>query len=156
MHASEITPAVILRANTLYWQSERSVNAIADDLDLSKGALYGLIEPAQGERECPKCGADTVYANRTAQQRDRPTCSACEWTTTLSPTDGYDISQVMTPAPGTSSSADSSARDRSDEEQPLIQRPSSNTVASPRSSIVGGALLGAAVGLALLLWARRR
>jgi ribosomal protein S27AE len=154
MHASEVTPAVILRANSLDWESERSVNAIADDLDLSKGALYGLIEPAPGDRDCPECGADTVYANRTAQQRDRPTCSECEWTAKLSTTESYDPSEAVTSPPGRSKAADSSARDRSREAQPLIRRPS--TVASPRNSIMGGALLGAAVGLALVLWARRR
>ena len=154
MHASDVTPAVIRRANSLYWESERSVNAIADDLDLSKGTLYGLIEPAPGDRACPECGADTVYANRTAQQRDRPTCSACEWSATLSTTDSSDLPRAVTSAAGTGSSADSPAPDRSDDEQPLMRRPS--TVPTPRSSIMGGALLGAAVGLALVLWARRR
>jgi len=34
------------RANELYWGSDRSVNQIADDLDLSKGALYEMIRPS--------------------------------------------------------------------------------------------------------------
>src|SRR5690606_33629189 len=44
------------RANELYWGSNRSVNQIAEDLDLSKGALYGMIRPLPAAMGCPACG----------------------------------------------------------------------------------------------------
>lgn len=65
------------RANELYWGSERSVNDLAEDLNLSKGALYSLITPLPAGLECPECGADMHYANRTARDRGYVNCEAC-------------------------------------------------------------------------------
>jgi predicted RNA-binding Zn-ribbon protein involved in translation (DUF1610 family) len=79
MHASEVTPEAIQRANELYWHSDRSVNQIAEDLDLSKGALYGVIEPQLSGLGCPLCGDEVVYANRTAKDRELLGCPTCDW-----------------------------------------------------------------------------
>ena len=65
------------RANRLYWESDASVNEIADQMDLSKGALYQLIEPLAAEVDCPDCGAMLEYANRTALDRGLMQCSTC-------------------------------------------------------------------------------
>jgi predicted DNA-binding protein YlxM (UPF0122 family) len=56
MDASASSPAAEDRANELYWGSDRSVNQIADELDLSKGALYGMIRPLPAALACPECG----------------------------------------------------------------------------------------------------
>jgi len=64
-------------ANELYWGSERSVNELADDLDLSKGALYGMIEPLGAGLDCPDCGSELQYANRTAREKGFVSCSDC-------------------------------------------------------------------------------
>ena len=66
-------------ANELYWGSERSVNQIAEQLDLSKGALYGMIEPLPEGLGCPVCGEEVVSANRTARDRGVLSCAECEW-----------------------------------------------------------------------------
>ncbi len=65
------------RANRLYWESDASVNDIASRLDLSKGALYQLIEPLAAEVPCPDCGATLEYPNRTALERGLMQCSTC-------------------------------------------------------------------------------
>jgi hypothetical protein len=65
------------RANELYWGSDRSVNELAEDLDLSKGALYSLIRPLPADLDCPECGGGMTYANRTARDRGYVTCEAC-------------------------------------------------------------------------------
>ena len=65
------------QANRLYWESEASVNEIADRLDLSKGALYQMIEPLAAEVDCPDCGAMLEYPNRTALDRGLMQCSTC-------------------------------------------------------------------------------
>lgn len=65
------------RANALYWESDESVNAIADELDLSKSTLYGMIHPLAAGLACPRCGAEMEYPNRTARERGLVSCPAC-------------------------------------------------------------------------------
>ena len=65
------------RANELYWSSDKSVNQIADEMELSKGMLYGMIRPLPTQRPCPRCAATMEYANRTARERGLITCPAC-------------------------------------------------------------------------------
>ena len=79
MEAPKSTEAVGERANELYWGSDRSVNQIADDLDLSKGALYGMIRPLPAALGCPLCGTEVVHPNRTAKDRQRVDCPTCSW-----------------------------------------------------------------------------
>ena len=67
------------RANELYWGSDRSVNELAEDLDLSKGALYGMIRPLAAGLDCPECGGEMEYANRTARDKGFVTCAGCEF-----------------------------------------------------------------------------
>ena len=149
MHASEVTAETVRRANELYWDSERSVNQIADDLDLSKGALYGIIEPQPVGLGCPLCGDEVGWANRTAKDKESLTCSTCDW-------DGSpDEAGAVADTPHHVHTEDGDADD--DAQLPATLPPPPVTVATPRmSTIAGGALIGAAVGLALVLWARRR
>jgi len=145
MHASEVTPEAVQRANELYWDSDRSVNQIAEDLDLSKGALYGIIEPQRVGLGCPLCGDEVGWANRTAKDRESLTCNTCDWDG--SPDEAGGISEPPAPLDVVDDGA----------EVPATLPPPPMTVANTRmSTIAGGALIGAAIGLALVLWARRR
>ena len=65
------------RANELYWNSRRSVNSIADELGLSKGRLYGAVRPLPSGSTCPSCGAELVFENRTARDRNAASCNEC-------------------------------------------------------------------------------
>lgn len=145
MEASAVSAEARARANELYWGSSRSVNQIAEDLELSKGALYQIIQPLETGLGCPQCGAEAVYPNRTAKERRLVDCPACEW-------DGSTDEAVAAdgaPHPGGSALAARPAR------RPAPAAPTPPEPAGTRA-IVGGALLGAAAGLALVLWARRR
>jgi hypothetical protein len=132
------------RANELYWGSDRSVNQIAEELDLSKGALYGVIRPLAAGMGCPRCGAEVVHTNRTARERGMVGCPSCGW-------DGVESETVAGYAP---------VPMPADEEPSLAPRPGASPYRSsseaPARALLGGALLGTAVGLALVLWARRR
>ena len=68
---------VVARANELYWHSDESVNALARELDLSKGALYEIIVPLPAGLPCPVSDCDLSYPNRTARDRGFVTCSEC-------------------------------------------------------------------------------
>jgi hypothetical protein len=65
------------RANQLYWESDRSVNQIAEELDLSKGMLYGMIRPLTAHLSCPRCTSSMEFGNRTARERGLLTCPSC-------------------------------------------------------------------------------
>ena len=71
------SPALRKKLNRLYWSSDRSVNQIADDLGISKGTLYEVVEPAGSGLGCPECGEQLVYPNRTARDRGSLTCPEC-------------------------------------------------------------------------------
>jgi hypothetical protein len=138
MGAPEPTAELARRANELYWGSDHSVNQIAEDLDLSKGALYDLVRPLQSGLGCPMCSAEVVYSNRTAKERGRLDCPICGW-------DGRPDEAAM----------------EVDEDEPSVALTGPVAQEPPPSDdrfrfAAGGALLGAAVGLAVVLWARRR
>lgn len=139
MHASEVTPEIAANANELYWGSDRSVNQIAEDLDLSKGALYAALVHLPSGFGCPLCGDEVGWPNRTARDRDQLACATCEWSGSADETTTYE--------------SDQGALTHSEDEPGVPPAP----LTTPRmSTIAGGAMLGAAVGLALVLWTRRR
>ncbi len=70
-------PKLRERANTLYWESDDSVNEIAEALDLSKGALYALVQPLRTDEPCPECGEHLEIANRTARDKGLVVCPSC-------------------------------------------------------------------------------
>lgn len=133
MEGATSDPEVTRRANELYWGSDESVNQIAERLDLSKSALYGMVGPLMSGNGCPVCGAEVEFANRTARDRDELECPACGWEGGESETAALD--------------------DGADERGWAPSVPSS---AEGRRALLGGALLGAAAGLLLFGFTRRR
>ena len=132
------------RANELYWGSELSVNQIADELDLSKGVLYGIIRPRPSGLACPGCGQELVYPNRTAKERKLVACASCGWQGEELDADpnGSEAGVVLPLGVGP---------DEDDVFMPPIRLSTSR-----QRVLLGGILLGAAAGLALVLWARRQ
>lgn len=140
MDAARRKQKVTRRANELYWASDESVNQIAERLDLSKSALYGMIGPLMSGSGCPICGAEVEFANRTARDRDELSCPMCTW-------EGAEAETVPL-GPGASGSngsqrgsGEAAGDDLSDSDR--------------RRIIVGSALIGAAVGLVLFTYLRR-
>jgi predicted RNA-binding Zn-ribbon protein involved in translation (DUF1610 family) len=131
------------RANELYWSSELSVNQIADEMDVSKGMLYELIHPESAGVACPACTQELVYANRTARERALLVCPQCGWEGDEDEAD-LDVGDVSVVLPAGADDADADASVLSDEDF------------GRKRVILGGAMLGAAVGLAWVLWSRRR
>ena len=162
MHASEVTPEVARKANGLYWTSGKSVNQIAEKLDLSKGALYGIIAPEPAGLGCPLCGDQVGYANRTAKERELLDCPTCDWDGGVDEAvafheealGGADAPAGLAPTAHGSGAQPEDEYD--DDAGPLTPTPPSPLTTPRLSTVAGGALLGAAVGLALVLWARRR
>jgi predicted RNA-binding Zn-ribbon protein involved in translation (DUF1610 family) len=128
----EVRESVDDRANELYWGSDLSVNQIAETLDLSKGALYEMIRPLAAAVACPDCGTEAVHPNRTAHERGLVVCLSCGW-------EGDDEQAVMLPT----LPPDESAEPRSE-----------RTRVWPGLTVP--IVIGAAVGMAVVLWALRR
>jgi hypothetical protein len=75
-------------ANSLYWETNASVSEIADQLAISRRALYDAIEPRPADVPCAECGAGLVFRNRTAAERRRAECLECEIEVALAEMDG--------------------------------------------------------------------
>lgn len=158
MHASEVTPEVVRTANELYWGSDHSVNQIAEELDLSKGALYGIVVPETAGHGCPLCGDEVGYPNRTAKERDLLRCATCDWDGSTDETityEGVGAPEGDPPEPRVRASREQTANENDGAAgTDLVER--SPLIAPHLGFVVRGALAGAAVGLALVFWARRR
>ena len=148
MHASEVTPEIAANANEFYWSSDRSVNQIAQNLDLSKGALYAALVPLPSGNGCPLCGDEVGWPNRTARDRDQLACQTCDWSGSTSQTVTY-----TTDEPEHHITGEAVAR-TVDRDEGIV--PPAPLITTRLSTVAGGAILGAAVGLALVLWTRRR
>jgi hypothetical protein len=64
-------------ANRLYWDTETSVAEIAEQLDLSRRALYGAVRPLPTGVSCARCGGELQYENRSARKSGQASCLAC-------------------------------------------------------------------------------
>lgn len=121
------------RANELYWETGLGVNQIADELAISKGALYELLDPTPTGDACDECGFALEFVNRTARDRAEAQCSHCDVDGTPERLDSTDPSEVDPEAVAALSGAESN-----------------------RSSLFGAALVGVAVGLAIAAFMNRR
>ncbi len=124
------------RASDRYWSTDESVSQLADDLGISKGRLYELILPLGLEGSCPECGSGPPgYPNRTARDRDKASCPQCGWE---GPAAELAPGEPVPPVGGNSSPVHS-------------LHPAPTLVPS---TVLGGALVGLAVGLVVGRWSR--
>jgi len=133
-----------VHANELYWSSDESVNTIADELDLSKGTLYNVIQPLPTGLACPECGAELEYPNRTARERGLVACPNGDFEGELE--EGEALTADSAVAQGRLGDSIGSA----------VGGLLDSSELGRTRTLVGGALLGAAAGLALVFWTRRR
>jgi len=141
------------RASTLYWNSDRSVNSIANDLGLSKGRLYELIRPMGSGDDCPKCQSELVFANRTSHDNRRTTCPVCDL-------GGVTIESVRTAARRFSEMAEAEARGDDDtREDPnldeMVNAIGPSVLGPDALGVVAGLLVGGVVGILIGRYFRR-
>jgi hypothetical protein len=150
--------ALFDEANRLYWESEESVNQIGEVLGLSKGVLYGLIAPLPAGLPCPKCGEEMVFPNRTAREKGFLACPECGmeeeeaavqayWENEADADEGVAFGRSRELAQRAGQAVQQAVETGRDRVSSL----------SPRGRIIAGtALLGAAAGLALGAYLRKR
>ncbi|MBI4520751.1 MAG: hypothetical protein HY701_07920 [Gemmatimonadetes bacterium] len=140
------------QVNRRYWDGDQSVNQIADELQLSKGVLYELLDLLPAGLGCPRCGQELGYANRTARDKGFVTCAGCGFEDDAA-TVAARAGQTMAPtgaADEESATADSPAAAEPESLGPAIPLDAPNA-----GALVGAALIGLAVGLLLGGWIYR-
>jgi hypothetical protein len=145
-------------ANRLYWESEESVNQIGEALGLSKGVLYGLISPLPAGLPCPACGEEMVFPNRTAREKGFLACPACGMEEEEAAVQTYWEGEAQTDEGPVFEAPRALAHRAGQAVQQAVdsgrERVSNLT---PRGRIIAGtALLGAAAGLALGAYLRKK
>lgn len=76
--------------NRLYWHTDASVADIADEVGVSRRALYDAIEPRPAGADCPECGEPLGFRNRTALEQGEAECAACGFEAAASAADSMD------------------------------------------------------------------
>ncbi|MBR9989024.1 MAG: hypothetical protein KFH98_04665 [Gemmatimonadetes bacterium] len=69
---------IAAEANRMYWETDTSVADIAQQLELSRRALYDSVDPLPTSASCDVCGSPLVFENRSARNAGIETCPACE------------------------------------------------------------------------------
>jgi hypothetical protein len=64
-------------ANRMYWNQATSVGEIANQLGISRRALYEVLQPKAAGVSCPQCGQEAVFINRSAQAAGMARCMTC-------------------------------------------------------------------------------
>jgi len=150
--------ALFDEANRLYWESEESVNQIGEVLGLSKGVLYGLIAPLPSGLPCPKCGEEMVFPNRTAREKGFLACPECGMEEEEAAVQAHWESEAETDE-GLSFGGPRELAHRAGQAVQNAVETGRERVSglSPRGRIIAGtALLGAAAGLFLGVYLKKR
>lgn len=143
-------------ANQRYWDSDESVNQLGEALGLSKGALYNLLEPLAAGLPCPSCGEEMVFPNRTAREKGFLVCHDCGLEEEEAAVEAFweeeEARGTLTLRPrGLARKAGDAMQQAMDTGKDQIQS------MTPRGRIFAGtALLGAAAGLILGTYLRKR
>ena len=145
------------RANMLYWNSDRSVNSIAEGLGLSKGRFYDLILPLESGQRCSNCQSELVFANRTAHDRDDAFCQVCDPTACRSNRSEVRLDGSSDTARSSSARADASSSSSSDDSEPseITGGAELLPLSSETRGILAGLLVGTVTGILLGRFLRR-
>ncbi len=140
-------------ANRLYWHSDLGVNQIAEEMGISKGALYTQVNPLAAEIQCPRCDTELVYPNRTARDRGFLSCPNCGFEEELS-----ELEDQAPPRKRKTPSRAKAGAPRNPEEGDEEETDSAVARTLSRENtrvLVGSGLIALAAGLILTRWLRR-
>lgn len=144
----------------LYWHTDASVGEIADQLSISRRALYEALIPEPAGAACELCGADLVFTRRADRNVGHALCSGCGFGQTVAAKAAADTVADAELAPVAGGAGPGGA-------EPEIEQDSSVGPGAPidteaalrrtRALMIGGlALAGAVVGGVIAALVRRR
>ncbi len=158
MTASPLADAQHERANRMYWNSSETVDRIAEQLGMSRNALYSSVRPAPAGVVCPDCGDELVFPNRTSRLAGRALCVSTGGTYAVA--DLPPVGSRPSPRRAAPRSSGSGARDEGYGEagRALLGglRGGLAAVEPMRAAMIGGAaVMGAVAGVAAVTLLRR-
>lgn len=166
MTASQLADAQHERANLLYWNSSETVDRIAEQLGMSRNALYASVRPLPAGVECPECGEELVFPNRTSRLAGRALCASSGGTFAVAdlPAAGSRPRRTGAAPRRAGSGSDSGYEGRDDEGYAEAGRAALGglreglaAVEPQRAALIGGAaVMGALAGVAAVSLLRRR
>lgn len=127
--------------NRRYWDTGQSVNQIADELGISKGQLYELLNVMPAGVRCPRCSGELGYPNRTAREKNFVTCVTCGFEEELEALVSGEAAPPNQEAPV--------AEPKLAVQAPTLPR---LPVSWDAAALAGAALIGFATGLVLGRW----
>jgi hypothetical protein len=68
---------LVAEVNRLYWETDIPVTRMAEELGISRRTIYDMLIPSPAGENCPECGGDLVYPNRSARLSGEATCERC-------------------------------------------------------------------------------
>lgn len=151
--ATETSDPAAARANQLYWTSSDTVDQIADQLDISRNALYAAVSPVDAGLDCPMCSEKLVFVNRSSRAAGRATCEACEAEVQADDLGGADSK----PKPRRNTAGGAGRPGRSDQWSERVDNWKTEfaAVEPERAVLIGGAAaLGVALGAVAVKLAR--
>lgn len=138
-------------ANRLYWGTSRPAGQLAEELGISRSKFYALIEPLELGQDCPACTGAVTFSSRTDREAGRGRCSDCGELMDITAEAAAPAADPTRPAPRT-------AADSHDLPGPLqicIDTCRAAWQGENRQLWVSAAI-GAAVGIWVTSWLRRR
>jgi len=138
-------------ANRLYWHSELGVNQIAEEMGVSKGALYTLVRPLGAGMPCPRCDSELLFPNRTARDRGFLSCSQCGFEEELTELEAAS-SRARRQKPPAKPQGDEVALDGENGAEATGRGPLSR---ENTRILLGSGLIAIAAGVILTRWLRR-
>ena len=111
-----------------------------------------MISPKPLDLSCPLCGGGVVYANRTASEKGLANCPECQWEGPENDTNALIAERpIAFPTYSEQEVVDLDEHPEQTSTSFPIQLDASTT-----RTLAAGALLGAAAGLALVIWTWRK
>lgn len=143
------------QANELYWSSDATVLEIVGQMQISRSALYDLVDPLPVGGPCPRCGGALAFTNRSARSAGRATCERCGHEVATEYEPGIDSTGELTDAARPSQIGE--ARQRlAGIDWTLGQYTAGSPVSSHALALGALALFGAAIGVAAVHTYRER
>lgn len=146
-------------ANRLYWHTDLGVNQIAEEMGLSKGALYNLVAPLPSGVACPDCAAELVHPNRTARDKGFLTCPSCGFEEERSVLEGRGEGSprraAVPPRPDGPAGGGGAVDPGEGKGGEAAPGPRLRLTRDSARLVLGSGLVGMAVGILLSRWLRR-
>jgi hypothetical protein len=141
------------KANRLYWHSPDTIEALVNQLSITRNALYSAVSPLPVGTSCPECEEDLVFLNRSQRLSRRAACPACE--------ERFDLDELEADAETGRSAEPDAAAERGERSIAAARterwRAELAAVTPGRVLMIGGAALaGLVLGAVAVRAARRR